>query len=80
MAIPTLSGVAFCKRWHMGYTCFEDCPRAASHIHPTGDIVDEVVAATAANIKAVVDVAMLVFGERIRISCLASVDQADRKP
>ena len=27
-----------------------------------------------------VNVAMLVFGDRIRISCLASVDQANRKP
>ena len=27
-----------------------------------------------------VDVALLVFGDRIRISRLASVDQADRKP
>ena len=25
VALPTLRGVAFCKRWHMGYTCFEYC-------------------------------------------------------
>ena len=36
VSLPTLGGVAFCKRWHLGYGCFEDCPRAASHIHPPG--------------------------------------------
>ena len=26
VALPTLGGVTFCKRWHMGYACFRDCP------------------------------------------------------
>ena len=34
--LPTLGGVDFCKRWHMGYTCFGDFLRAASHLHPAG--------------------------------------------
>ena len=42
VALPTLGGVAFYKSWHMGYTCFKDFPWAASHLHPAGDIVDEV--------------------------------------
>ena len=36
VALPTLGGVAFCKRWHLGYVCFGDCPRSASHVHPPG--------------------------------------------
>ena len=47
VALPTLGGVAFCKRWHMGYTCFGDFLRAASHLHSVGDIVDELEAAMA---------------------------------
>ena len=45
VALPTLGGVAFCKRWHLGYACFRDCPRAASHVHPPVVVVDEVAAA-----------------------------------
>ena len=45
VALPTLGGIAFCKRWHIGYTCFGIFPRAASHHHPAGDIVDKVAAA-----------------------------------
>ena len=45
VALPTLGGVAFCKRWHLGYTCFGYCPRAALHIHPPVAVVDEVAAA-----------------------------------
>ena len=44
VALPTLGGFAFFKRWHMSYTCFRDFPRAASHLHPTRDIVDKVTA------------------------------------
>ena len=44
VALPTLGGVAFCKRWHLGYGCFGDCPRAASHIQPPVLVVDKVVA------------------------------------
>ena len=49
VALPTLGGIAFCKRWHMGYTCFGDCPQAASHHHPVEDIVDKVAAAMEAD-------------------------------
>ena len=49
VALPTLGSVAFCKRWHMEYTCFGYFLRAASHLHPVGDIVDEVAAAMAAD-------------------------------
>ena len=49
VSLPTLGGVAFCKRWHMEYTCFGDCLQAASHIHPVGAILDEVAAAMAAD-------------------------------
>ena len=45
LALPTLGGVAFCNRWHLGYACFGDFPRAASHIHPPVSVVDEVAAA-----------------------------------
>ena len=45
VALPTLGEVAFCKRWHLRYGCFGDCPRAASHIHPPVSVVDEVAAA-----------------------------------
>ena len=44
-ALPTLGGVAFCKRWHLGYGCFGYCPRGASHIHPPVSVVDKVAAA-----------------------------------
>ena len=47
--LPTLGGVAFCKRCHMGYTCFGDGPRAASNLHPAGAIVDEVATVMAAD-------------------------------
>ena len=43
-ALPTLGGVAFCKRWHMGYICFRDLPEAASHLHPMGAIMEKVAA------------------------------------
>ena len=44
VAFPTLGGVTFCKRWHLGHTCFRDCPRRASHTHPPVAIVDTVAA------------------------------------
>ena len=47
VALPTLGGVDFCKIRHMGYTCFGDCLRAASHLYSMGDIVDEVAAVMA---------------------------------
>ena len=42
VTLPTIGGVAFCKRWHMEYTGFGGFSWAASHIHPAGSIVDEV--------------------------------------
>ena len=48
VALPTLGGFAFYKRWHLGYACFGDCPRAASHVHPPVAVVDEVIAAMTA--------------------------------
>ena len=48
VALLTLGGVALCKRWHLGYACFGDCPRAASHIHSPVAVVDEVAAAMTA--------------------------------
>ena len=48
IAFPTLRGVAFCKRWNLGYACFGDCPRAASRIHLPVSVVDEVAAAMTA--------------------------------
>ena len=44
VVLLTLGGVAFYKRWHMGYTCFGDFLRAASHFHPAGAIVNNVAA------------------------------------
>ena len=44
VALPTLGGVDFCKRWHLGYACFKDFPRAASHVHLPVAVVDEVAA------------------------------------
>ena len=43
--LPTLGGVALCKRWYLEYACFGDCPRAALHVHPPVAVVDEVAAA-----------------------------------
>ena len=43
--LPSMHGSVFCKRFHLGLTCYANCPRAASHCHPTIAIVDEVSAA-----------------------------------
>ena len=48
VALPTLGGFSFCKRWHLRSGYFGDCPRAASHIHPPVSVVDEVAAALTA--------------------------------
>jgi len=47
-ALPTVNGCVFCKRWHLGMSCFANCPRAASHVHPPLAVVDTVAAALAA--------------------------------
>ena len=44
-ALPSINGCVFCKRFHLGLTCFTNCPRAASHCHPTNTVVDQVSAA-----------------------------------
>ena len=41
-ALPTVNGCVFCKRWHLGMSCFTGCPRAASHVHPPLAVVDTV--------------------------------------
>ena len=35
VALPTLGGSLWCKRWHHGGRCFSDCDRKGSHIPPT---------------------------------------------
>ena len=47
IALPTIGSFDFLKRWHMEYTCFGYFPRAESHLHPSGDIVDNVAEAMA---------------------------------
>ena len=42
-----LGGAAFCKRWHLGFSCFSKCPWKGSHIHPSVVVVDKVVVAIA---------------------------------
>ena len=44
VALPNINRTAFCKRWHMGMTCFANCPRARSHVNPTPAVVDTVAA------------------------------------
>ena len=48
VALPTVNNSTFCKRWHLGMTCFSGCPRALSHVHPPVAVVDTVAAALAA--------------------------------
>ena len=33
-ALPTLGGSTWCKRWHHGGRCFENCPRGGIHVAP----------------------------------------------
>ena len=40
--LPVVNGGVFCKRWHLGMTCFSGCPRARSHVHPPLATVDTV--------------------------------------
>ena len=45
-ALPSINGCVFCKRFHLGLTCFANYPRAASHHHPTiNAVIDQVSAA-----------------------------------
>ena len=40
--LPVVNGGIFCKRWHLGMTCFSGCPRSRSHVHPPLATVDTV--------------------------------------
>ena len=42
IALPIPGGSAFYKRCHMGFTCFEECPRKGSHIHALVLVTNEV--------------------------------------
>ena len=43
--LPTMNGCTFCKRWHLGMSCWTKCARAASHKHPPNAIVNTVAEA-----------------------------------
>ena len=45
--LPTINGCTFCKRWHLGMSCWTQCARAALHVQPTNAIVNTVAAALA---------------------------------
>ena len=47
-ALPAINNSTFCKRWHLGMTCFTGCPRVLSHVHPPMAVVDTVAMALAA--------------------------------
>ena len=44
MALPTLGGSMWCKRWHHGGRCFSGCDRRGSHIPPTAAALATVAA------------------------------------
>ena len=44
VVLPTLGGHTWCKRWHHGGTCFENCLRRGSHIDPPTAMCQEVTA------------------------------------
>ena len=48
VVLPAINGCVLCKRWHLGMTCFEGFPRAASHAHPQTAVVDIVASALSA--------------------------------
>lgn len=42
ISLPVVNGGVFCKRWHLGMTCFSNCQRVRSHVHPPLATVDTV--------------------------------------
>ena len=46
--LPTINRCTFCKRWHLGMTCWTRCARVASHVPPTNSIVNKAAAALTA--------------------------------
>ena len=40
-ALPILGGVEFCKRWHMGLSCFREFPKKGSHVQPSVAVVEK---------------------------------------
>ena len=47
VALLILGGAAFFKLWHMGFSCFKDCPWKGSHTHPSAAVEKKVAAAMA---------------------------------
>lgn len=43
VVLPVVNGGRLFKRGHLGGTCFDDCPRAASHRTPNKEVVDKVI-------------------------------------
>ena len=41
VVLPIVGGAELCKRWHMGGTCFLECPGKGSHIRHMSGIVDK---------------------------------------
>ena len=52
--LPTMNGCTFCKRWHMGMSCWTRCARVASHKHPPNAIISTVADALVAERAAAV--------------------------
>lgn len=42
VAICTVGGCIFCKRWHLGGSCFTRCPRVGSRVYPPVGTIDTV--------------------------------------
>ena len=51
-ALPTVNEGVFCKRWHLGMSCFTGCPRVKSHVHPPASVIDSVATALATERRA----------------------------
>ena len=43
--LPTMNSCTFCKRWHLGMSCWSRCARVASHRHPPNAVIDTVAGA-----------------------------------
>ena len=42
VTLPTVGGCVFCKRWHLGGSCFTYCPRVGSRVYPPASTIDMV--------------------------------------